>query len=133
MRAPKRHRPLRRVPAVVGPDVNLKELASRVRYVGSAEHKRYPSFAGPPQPRADASKCDPSITDANVVTTWLRDAVEAGRIGEPWEGDFPRYVWAEVDGMHYEGRLVNREQGTYKGYPLSEEERRGMSKTGGKS
>lgn len=119
MRAPKRRRPLRRTYAAPPSGVDLAELAGRVRYVGSSEHKTSPSFAGPPHPRADASKCDPKLTDAEVLTTWLRAAVAAGRIGAPWEGDFPRYAWGTIDGVHYEGRLVNRDQGSYKGYPLT--------------
>jgi hypothetical protein len=90
--------------------------------VGSGEHKTYPSFAGAAQPRADASKCDPSITDVKVVTEWLREAIAAGRIGSPWEGDFPRYVWTKVGDIPYEGRLVNQVQGSYKGYPLTNQE-----------
>jgi hypothetical protein len=42
----------------------------------------------------------------------------AGRIGAPWEGDFPRYVWHRRDDVVYEARLVNQEVGEYKGYPL---------------
>ena len=53
---------------------------------------------------------------------WLREGILAGAVGAPWEGDFPRYVWCEKDGVWYEGRLVNREQGTYKGYELKPSE-----------
>ena len=122
MRAPKRHRPLRRARAAVPADVDLEAVAARVRYVGSSEHKTYPSFAGSPHPRADASKCDPSITDSSVVTLWLQDAIRSGNIGSLWEGDFPRYAWAAVGGVYYEGRLVNRVQGAYKGYPITDNE-----------
>lgn len=119
MRAPKRRRPLRRTHAEPPTGVDLVDLSAQVRYVGSSEHKTFPSFAGPPHPRADASKCDPNLTSAEEITAWLRAAVTAGNIGGPWEGDFPRYVWATAQGVHYEGRLVNREQGWYKGYPLT--------------
>jgi hypothetical protein len=60
--------------------------------------------------------------DFDRLTLWLRSAVAAGRVGAPWEGDFPRYVWAEREGRWYEGRLVNREQGTYKGYEIKKAE-----------
>ena len=36
----------------------------------------------------------------------------------PWEGGFPRDVWYRDGDTVYEGRLVNREIGSYKGYPL---------------
>ena len=42
----------------------------------------------------------------------------SGHVGEPWEGDFPRYVWHRRQRAVYEARLVNRELGEYKGYPL---------------
>jgi hypothetical protein len=118
MRATKRRRPLRRSPCVVPVGVDLVSLAARVSYVGSPEHKTFPSFAGPPRPRADATKCDPTMADRDVLTAWLRQAVADGHIGEPWEGDFPRYVWHLQDGVMYEGRLVNQELGQYKGWPL---------------
>ncbi|MEY9838400.1 hypothetical protein [Streptacidiphilus sp. EB103A] len=94
-------------------------MADRTRYVGSSEHKTYPSFAGQPKLRADASKCDPKLTDADEITSWLRQGMALGNIGEYYEGDFPRYVWIKRGSIVYEGRLVNREQGHYKGYPLA--------------
>lgn len=99
-------------------------LASRVRYVGSAEHKTYPSPAGKaPRLRADATKCDPKLHgDFEALTEWLREGVTKGQVAAPWEGDFPRYVWVSRDGSWYEARLVNREQGTYKGWEIPEDE-----------
>jgi hypothetical protein len=102
--------------------VSLADLADRVSYVGSSEHKSYPSFAGLPKLRADASKCDPSFADPDELTKWLRTSIAAGRIGAPWEGDFPRYVWYPHDEVMYEARLVNQELGQYKGYPLQADE-----------
>src|SRR6266516_5596381 len=59
MRAPRRRRPLRRSFVNAPRGVDLAVLAQRASYVGSSEHKTYPSFAGQPRLRADASKCDP--------------------------------------------------------------------------
>ena len=118
MRAPKRRRPHRRRCAAPSADVNLANVAARVTYVGSSEHKSFPSFAGPPKPRSDASRCDPQLTDPAVLTEWLREAVTAGHVGELWEGDFPRYAWHRYEGVIYEARLVNPGLGQYKGYPL---------------
>jgi hypothetical protein len=122
MRAPHRRRPLRRAVCVPPPGADLPKLAAASRYVGSVEHKTYPSFAGRPQPRADASKCDPALASADQLTDWLREAINAGNVGAPWEGDYPRYVWHRQGGVVYEGRLVNQEQGHYKGYPLNKDE-----------
>lgn len=100
-------------------EIDLTALAMRVTYVGSAEHKTYPSAAGAPSPRGDATKCDPALHgDPAALTRWLRRGVASGAVGSPWEGDFPRYVWVEQDGTWYVCRLVNREQGTYKGWAI---------------
>jgi hypothetical protein len=122
MRAPKRRRPRRRTLTSPPPGIDLAELAGRVSYIGSGEHKSFPSFAGPPRLRADASKCDPNLANTEELTRWLRAAIAAGHVGEPWLGDFPRYAWRKIDGVQYEAMLVNREQGWYKGYPLSPDE-----------
>jgi len=43
-------------------------------------------------------------------------------VGEPCEGEYPRYVWYKEGDALYEGRLVNRGRGEYKGYPLEDDE-----------
>lgn len=124
MRATKRRRPMARriTPAPPPADVR-KALADEVRYVGSPEHKDIPSFAGtPPRPRPDATICDRSLTDPDILTGWVREALVRGVMGAFMEGRFPRYVWYKTGKTVYEARLVNREQGTYKGYPLYEDE-----------
>jgi len=99
--------------------VDLERIAMRSRYVGSPEHKSYPSFAGSARLRiADASKCDPKFVDPVPLTAWLRESIRSGRFGGPWEGSFPKYVWFVDDGTCYEARLVNRDNGDYKGYSL---------------
>ena len=124
MRAPRRRRPLRRTLDLERlPAEELRSLAERVEYIGSPEHKDQPSFAGHPRPRADATICDQSFANRlEEILRWLRDAVERGCVGAPWEGDFPRYVWYKDGDDVYEARLVNRERGQYKGYRLMEEE-----------
>ena len=123
MRAPRRRRPLVRVVGPVPDGVNLQKVAKLAKYVGSAEHKGGPSFAGEPRPRADAGICDPAFSDQQTrMTKWLRDAIRRGIIGGLWEGSFPRYVWYRDSDTVYEGRLVNREAGWYKGYPLEADE-----------
>ncbi len=122
MRAPNRRRPQRRTIDKPTPDVDLIALSQRVRYIGSPEHKSFPSFAGAPNLRSDASRCDPKLADPEELTRWLRDAIVAGDIGQPWEGDFPRYVWCRQGDVGYEARLMNREAGEYKGYPLHADE-----------
>ncbi len=104
MRAPKRKRPPHRRVVYPGAEVNLAEIARRARYVGSPEHKDTMSFAGLPRPRSDASICDRHLSeDLELVTQWLRTAIQRGAVGGMWEGDFPRYAW------HKEGESMKRD------------------------
>jgi uncharacterized protein involved in copper resistance len=74
-------------------------------------------------PRADATKCDPGFTNAAELTAWLQEAIADGYVGGVWdEGTFPRYVWCRKNGQAYQGRAVNAEQGTYKGWPIAPDE-----------
>ena len=121
MRAPQRKRPRKRefnVPC----DADLAGIAEKVSYVGSPEHKDFPSFAGRPRFRADASRCPRWIKDRQVVEEWLRSAIRQGSVGAPWERGFPRYVWRKENDTVFEGRLTNSVQGEYKGYPLERDE-----------
>lgn len=121
MRAPRRKRPLRRVISATGLD--LAALSRKASYIGSPEHKDSASFAGQPRPRADASICDLSVTkDLRRIKRWLREAFSKGAVSAYREGRFPRYVWYLYGDTVYEARLVNRESGEYKGYPLSADE-----------
>lgn len=105
------------------PGRNLDAAASEAMYIGSPEHKDIPSFAGHPKHRADASICDRSLAeDQQRVQGWLEEAIRRGTVSEHWEGRFPRFVWYKEGRTVYEGRLVNRDQGWYKGYPLAAEE-----------
>lgn len=92
-------------------------LAERVRYVGSQEHKDYPSYAGEPGLRSDASRCDPAITQDQAEKV-LKQAIRLGCVSEQHEGDFPRYVWGRLDGVLYQARLINRENGWYKAWAI---------------
>jgi hypothetical protein len=104
--------------------VNVEAICDQVKYVGSAEHKDTPSFAGEPRPRADAAICDRSLAGSqDLLTDMLRAAIRKRAFGGLWEGGFPRYVWHRPDTETlYEARLVNREAGWYKGFPLDRDE-----------
>jgi len=52
----------------------------------------------------------------------LRDAIRMGAVSANFEGSFPRYAWFKNEGVVYEARLINRELGQYKGYPLNDDE-----------
>ena len=120
MRAPRRRRPKRRE-IRVPPNADLVSVAATVTYVGSCEHKDFPSFAGPPCPRGDASLCPRHIRQ-QTAEAWLRSAIRNGATSGLWEGGFPRYAWHREDDNVFEARLVNSGDGSYKGYPLNDGE-----------
>ncbi len=105
------------------PNPDLLAKLPDIEYVGSSEHKSYPSFAGPPRLRSDASQCDPSLGDAEEFARWIREGVKSNMFSEELQEGFPKYVWIERDGEWFEARLVNKTQGQYKGYPILESER----------
>ncbi len=121
MRSPKRRRPRRRE-IFVPEGVDLNAVAVRVRYVGSPEHKDTITSAGMSRPRPDASICPRPTNDMDRATGWLQSAIRSGWTGDRWEGGFPRYVWHKHRDTVFEARLINRGNGTYKGYPLSDHE-----------
>jgi len=123
MRAPKRRRPLVRRIVAPPPDLDKDAIAAAASYVGSPEHKDTPSFVEEVRPRADASICDRSLATRRAeITDWLREAICKGVVSGYFEGRFPRYVWYKDGDVVYEGRLSNRDQGHYKGYPLEKDD-----------
>jgi hypothetical protein len=95
------------------------ELAELVTYVGSAEHKSYPSPVGDPHLRSDATRCDPELGyDVALFTEVLREAVRRRCVSPAFNGRFPRYVWGRLGNRLFEARLINRGLGTYKAYEL---------------
>ena len=56
------------------------------------------------------------------TSSWLRSAIRDGSTGGLWEGGFPRYAWHKEAATVFEARLVDRGDGSYKGYPLHDEE-----------
>jgi hypothetical protein len=117
MRTTKRHRPLKREQLRADTQVDLDAMAEKVSYVPSSEYKDYLTVAGPGKLRSDASAC-PRGLDFGTVLGWLRAAIRARHVSADFEGDFPRYVWARVEGRVYEARLSNSGLGAYKGYPI---------------
>lgn len=98
-------------------------LAGSIHYKGSVEHKAYPSFAGPPALRSDASPCDPKIqadSDRQSVEVALRDAFLRGCVSADTRNGFPRYAWGWFRGRLYKAMLINQEAGWYKAWPIEE-------------
>jgi hypothetical protein len=121
MRSPNRRRPLPNK-LLKNPDKSfLNKIAERVSYIGSVEHKdtANPLLHQPlPHPRPDASICPRNIRSIVVVNKWLKDAIAKGAISAFFEGEFPRYVWFKNGNQAFMGRLINKIQGEYKGFPI---------------
>lgn len=99
------------------PGVDLAQVAERCQYVGSPYHKNAPGFSGEqPRHRPDASIC-PQHLGHDIVESWLRNAVKAGRTGT-WDEGFPRLVWHREGGIVFEARQGSPGSGRYHGYPL---------------
>jgi hypothetical protein len=105
------------------------DLASAVRYSGSAEHKKYPNPLANPALRSDASDCDSvdqSLSqDPERLLRLLREVIRRGQVDTRLEGRFPRHGWGwlrTADGRArlFEVRLTNAAQGAYKGYFIEE-------------
>jgi len=122
MRTPGRTRPQ---PKALAAPLEARELqgwAEDVTYIGSPEHKTYPSFAGRPVLRSDATPCPREFNDAKSICAWLRDAILRGNVSAYRDqGTYPRYVWDLLNGQWFEARLVNATSGSYKGYPVTED------------
>ena len=93
----------------------LHEIADRVSCFGSAEHKVYPSRAGPPALRSDATPCDPDIDEQDINAS-LVEGVRRGCVSQQMEQGFPKYVWGYTGEDLYEARHLNGFGGQYKGY-----------------
>ena len=104
---------------------SAESVARKARYVGSAEHKGYPSAAGPPALRSDATPCDPGISSADIGSA-PAEGIRRGCVSALTEQgfpSFPKYVWGWLGDDLYEARHINGPAGTYKGYRIEESER----------
>lgn len=76
-----------------------------------------------PRARPDASVCPQELANCqDVVESWLREGINAGRVGA-WEGGYPRYVWHREGDVVFEAKQGSPGSGEYHGYPLTPEQR----------
>jgi hypothetical protein len=116
----------------------LKALAQRAEYTGSVEHKDRSSWLGLPRPRRSKNPAEnaticPLVTrsEKEKASSWVRYAIENEQflLGY-FENGFPRSLWfRDVNGQCWQGRLTQCGAGElpiaeYKGWPISEEEKR---------
>lgn len=104
------------------PDTDLQQIASKAKYVGSAEHKSYPSPAGSPALRTDATPCNPDVSYGEIQKA-LQEAISRGCVSSTIEQGYPKYAWGWINEELYEARHINGPAGTYKGYRIDDTER----------
>lgn len=117
VRHPRRRRPRSSTQLTSASQEQLNDLAGRVAYIPSPEHKNYLTTAGPGRLRSDASPC-PRDLALDDVEKWLKAALRASHVCEYVEGGFPRYAWVRAGDQVCEARLSNSGSGEYKGYPI---------------
>lgn len=105
--------------------------ARRARYVGSSEHKNTGWWGGMPTAGSRGRRLTTicpmtSDKDKHTATMWLRQAIASGQYKfVRGDLDFPKHVWyRDKTGKIWCGRCINRKLGTYKGWPITEAERR---------
>src|SRR5476649_2846080 len=120
-------------PALTAAEINA------ARYVGSPEHKTKRWWGGLPEafvgndgvarrPGKQLTTPCPKTTEEQreQASDWVRTALAGGQL-RFYEGDgtYPKHLWYKVgDGQHWFGFAVNQLLGTYKGWPIYEEEKR---------
>jgi hypothetical protein len=108
-------------------------------YVGSPEHKVTRWWGGLPgafigrdgvahRPgRQLTTPCLRTIEEQrDEASDWVRRALRAGQCRfDEGDGTYPKPLWYRDDhGQYWFGFAVNQSQGTYKGWPIDEEEKR---------
>lgn len=125
MKARKRGKSIRRdraTPLSVG---RMAAMASTARYTPSKDHKdHWTPELGPGRWRGESATPCPLDVSRDQAEEWLRRALANGQAGQEWpqDGAYPQYVWIRVEETVFEGRLSEREQGWYHGYPLDRTE-----------
>jgi hypothetical protein len=112
---------LKKLCKTIPPEDSLEKLAKDVRYLGSQEHKSYPSPAGKPALKSDSARCA-IFQDFTPLTAALQEAIRRGAISESFEHGFPKYVWGAFQGDIYEARHLSTPKGAYKGYKIEASE-----------
>jgi len=105
---------------------NVAALASKMEYVGSGHHKRYPADYGFERvsPRPTKSLCDGiRIVPLNEAKRLFVKGISATMFSSTFEGKFPKYVWSmDSEGEVYEAKTDINSPGMYHGYRLEEDD-----------
>jgi hypothetical protein len=118
-----------------------RALAAKASYVGSSEHKVAAWWGGLPGLKVDrngeviprkgkalSTPC-PLVTakERDRASRWVKIALRLGHY-KFLEGDkvFPKHIWYQRQGVGWFGFRVQDIAGTYKGWPMEEEQRRAI-------
>ena len=100
-------------------------------YEGSPEHKAKQWWGGlpagkKPRPHRQKTTICPLVTeeDRKKAALLVQKALKTRNFKyNPGDSALPSHIWLEDgNGGYWQGRLVNAEQGAYKGWPISEDE-----------
>ncbi|EHQ07556.1 hypothetical protein [Leptonema illini] len=104
----------------------LNGLAERVRYTGSAHHKKNPVEYGfsRMEPRPEKSICDVNRRLApREAASLLKAGIQMCMMSEPDGTGFPKFIWAvNNEGEVFEAKTDRNGSGCYHGYPLDSED-----------
>lgn len=101
-------------------------LVTKVSYLGSGNHKRYPADygLGRVDPRPEKTLCDlvRPIRKAEALAL-LQAGVCKGMVSWPFVDGFPKYVWSVSEqGEAFEAKTHPNTPGQYHGYPLGDDD-----------
>jgi hypothetical protein len=115
------------------------EQVAMASYVGSPEHKVKRYWGGLPKAwigpsglaqrpnRQQTTVCHRTTeAERQQACSWVRSALASGQM-RYYDGDgvFPKHIWYQDDqGQYWFGFAVNQTAGTYKGWPITESEKR---------
>jgi len=123
------NRPDRRIlPPEATTDDQRRDLAARLRYVGSANHKLRPGdygFVPTHSPRPSKSPCDAlrpvRLAEAQAL---FERGIFLGMVSRIEESGIPKYVWSvDRDGEVYEAKTHTGQGAVYHGYRLGDDDR----------
>ena len=116
------------------------EQIDQAKYVGSSEHKikrwwdGLPDGYEPPggkaaRPRKQNTTICHKTTEAErkIATEWVKTALRQKQFSyKDADKDFPKHIWyyESKASQYWFGFVINSTAGTYKGWPISEEEKR---------
>ena len=105
----------------------LARLVEQVKCGGNPDHKRWGGNFGltrqaPPRPATTLCE-DVGISTKEQALALLQEGARRGLISARLSNGFPQNIWAVTgDDIPLEAQLENRIQGTYHGYPVTEDD-----------